>query len=203
MAREVPATPRKEPRQERARATVDSILVAAAHILKTEGFERATTNRIAELAGVSIGSLYQYFPNKESVVGALRERHTDWFEGCLRAEIGRIVHLPLRPAARAAVDLVIALHAVDPELHNALSERRATDPHDELEFRHLMQAQLEANRDELRPLDAELASFIAVRALEAVVHGTALDEPERLSDPRFADEVTELLVRYLSRGESC
>lgn len=197
MAREVPVAPRKEPRQQRARATVDAILIAAAHILKTEGFERATTNRIAELAGVSIGSLYQYFPNKESVVAGLRERHSDWFEGALRAEIARATLLPLRPAARAAVEIVIALHAADPELHNALSGRRAFDPHDELEFRRLMQAKLEEQAEQLRPLDPELASYIAVRALEAVVHGTALDEPERLSDPRFAEEVTELLVRYL------
>lgn len=81
MDREAPVAPRKKPRQARARATVDAILIAAAHSLKTEGFEHATTNRIAELAGVSIGSLYQYFPNKVSIVGALRERHSDWFKG--------------------------------------------------------------------------------------------------------------------------
>ncbi len=197
MAREAPAAPRKKPRQERAHATVDAILLAAAHILKTEGFERATTNRIAELAGVSIGSLYQYFPNKASIVGALRERHSDWFNGCLRAEIDRVAELPMRPAARAAVELMIAMHVVDPALHNALSERRAMEPHVELEFRHLMQAKLEENRANIRPLDLELASFITIRALEALIHGTALDEPERLSNPHFAEEVTELLVRYL------
>lgn len=197
MAREAPVAPRKKPRQERARATIDAILVAAAHILKTEGFERATTNRIADLAGVSIGSLYQYFPNKLSIVGALRERHSDWFNGCMRAEIDRVAKLPIRPAARAAVELMIALHVVDPALHNALSEGRTMEPHIELEFRRLLQERLEKHPDRFRPLDPELASFITIRALEALVHGTALDEPERLSDPRFAEEVTELMVRYL------
>lgn len=196
MNREVPVTPRKQPRQRRAQATVDAILMAAAHILKTEGFARATTNRIAEKAGVSIGSLYQYFPNKESVVAELRERHHDWFDGCLHAEIERVVELPLRKALRAGVELVITLHAVDLPLHNALSDRRAVDAHDELAFRRLMQTKLE-RAEGLRPLDPEMASFVAVRALEAVVHGTALDEPERLLDPAFADEVTELLARYL------
>lgn len=199
MDPQVPATARKQPRQQRARATVNGILLAAAHILKTEGLERATTNRIADLAGVSIGSLYQYFPNKHAIVAELRERHSEWFDACLKAEIQRISDLPIRPSARAAVELVIALHAIDPELHNALSERRAVSPEDEAAFRQLMQRKLESVRDELRPHDLELASFIAIRALEAVVHTTALDEPERLSDPHFADEVTELLVRYLER----
>ena len=64
-------SPRKVPTQERARATVDAILMATAHILKTEGFAKASTNRIAQVAGVSIGSLYQYFPNKHTIVQGL------------------------------------------------------------------------------------------------------------------------------------
>jgi AcrR family transcriptional regulator len=89
MSAQVPEAPRKRPTQQRARDTVAAILVAAAHILETEGPERATTNRIAELAGVSIGSLYQYFPNKHAVVAALRERHSEWFDETLREEAAR------------------------------------------------------------------------------------------------------------------
>jgi AcrR family transcriptional regulator len=69
MRQEVPAGPRKTPRQARARATVDAIVLAAAPILRSDGPEALNTNRIAEVAGVSIGSLYQYFPNKETRVG--------------------------------------------------------------------------------------------------------------------------------------
>jgi AcrR family transcriptional regulator len=54
---------------------VDSILDAAARVLRKHGYEEATTNRVAEVAGVSVGSLYQYFPNKEALVHALIERH--------------------------------------------------------------------------------------------------------------------------------
>ncbi|HAE49181.1 MAG TPA: TetR family transcriptional regulator, partial [Tistrella mobilis] len=71
-----PATsPRKRPVQARSRATVETILDGAAHILIRDGFDRATTTRIAEAAGVGIGSLYQYFPSKEAVVAALIDRH--------------------------------------------------------------------------------------------------------------------------------
>ncbi|WOK17158.1 helix-turn-helix domain-containing protein [Rhodopseudomonas sp. BAL398] len=66
--------PRKIPRQARSRATVEVILDATALLLVDEGFEQTTTNRIAERAGVSIGSLYQYFPNREAVVGAVAQR---------------------------------------------------------------------------------------------------------------------------------
>ena len=72
MARKASTAPRKLPRQERAQFTVDAILIATRKVLAEEGRERATTNRIAEVAGVSIGSLYQYFPNKEVLIELVR-----------------------------------------------------------------------------------------------------------------------------------
>jgi len=68
--------PRKPPTQSRATETVNAVLEAAAHILERHGFERYTTNAIAERAGVSIGSLYQYFPGKDAVTVALIERES-------------------------------------------------------------------------------------------------------------------------------
>ena len=71
MASKVRVNPRKSASQERSRLTVQAILDATARILVREGFDKASTNRIAEVAGVSIGSLYQYFPSKEAIVAAL------------------------------------------------------------------------------------------------------------------------------------
>ena len=68
-------TPRKQPRQSRSKATVDAILDATARVLVEDGYDKLTTNRIATVAGVSIGSLYQYFPNKQAVVMAIADRH--------------------------------------------------------------------------------------------------------------------------------
>lgn len=67
---------RREPRQERSRATVEAILEAAVRVLVREGYEGATTSRIAEVSGYGVGSLYDYFPNKEALL-ALAERHLD------------------------------------------------------------------------------------------------------------------------------
>src|SRR5580698_3008939 len=68
--------PRKAPTQRRATATVEAILEAAARILETQGLEGYTTNAVAERAGVSIGSLYQYFPNRDALTAALIERES-------------------------------------------------------------------------------------------------------------------------------
>lgn len=70
-----PAAPpvRRAPVQNRSRETVRAVIQAAAEVLLAEGYERTTTNRIAERAGISIGSLYHYFPNKESVIAAMTD----------------------------------------------------------------------------------------------------------------------------------
>jgi AcrR family transcriptional regulator len=66
--------PRKSPRQARAVATHDAIVEAAARIIAKGGLASFTTNAVAEMAGVSIGTLYQYFPNKDALMVALIER---------------------------------------------------------------------------------------------------------------------------------
>ncbi|HXZ08528.1 MAG TPA: helix-turn-helix domain-containing protein, partial [Paraburkholderia sp.] len=68
--------PRKAPLQRRSTVTVDAIIEAAARILEAEGFDGYTTNAVAARAGVSIGSLYQYFPNRDALTAALIERET-------------------------------------------------------------------------------------------------------------------------------
>ncbi len=75
MPAEIPVEARKRPRQQRSRATVEAICVAAARVLASDGYARASTNRIAEVAGVSVGSLYQYFPNKDALVLAVAADH--------------------------------------------------------------------------------------------------------------------------------
>src|SRR5262249_7792971 len=122
--RKMPTKPRtqrrKLPKQDRAKATVDALLQATAFILVREGYDRASTNRIAKKAGVNIASLYQYFPSKESLVAALIDRH-------LEAILQRMV-VPLASiAAGRAVDTVcelarayFAMHLADPKLNRAL-----------------------------------------------------------------------------------
>src|SRR5258708_40228727 len=99
MARKLQTNPRKLASQERSRSTVDALLEATARILVKEGYDQASTNRVAEVAGVSIGSLYQYFPSKEALIAAVIDRHTQ--EGS-QGTRNALVKVPARPIAVAA-----------------------------------------------------------------------------------------------------
>src|SRR3954470_21450248 len=121
MAAQVRTNPRKLPSQERARATIDALLTATARILVKEGFDRASTNRVAEVAGVSVGSLYQYFPGKEALVAALVERHQA--EGfAARSPDPELLTLPLEQLATKLVEAMLRAHGVNPPLHKVLLE---------------------------------------------------------------------------------
>src|SRR5690348_2503051 len=105
MAPKARTAPRKKPQQERSRATIDAILTATTRILVRDGFDHASTNRIAEAAGVSIGSLYQYFPSKEALVAALVERHIEEMTREIVVAMDEVAALPLAGGVRAVVDL--------------------------------------------------------------------------------------------------
>jgi AcrR family transcriptional regulator len=197
----VPDRKSRTPQQARSRATVDVILIAAAHILKTEGPARVSTNRVAELAGVSVGSLYQYFRNKQEMLDALRERYANWFDQAVADEMAKQRVLPMREAVRSAVEHIVAIHRLDPVLHVQLLDGAHPYGPDETRELHVrMQAYLEENATSLRPIkDPALVSYITRRIMDTLLHGTASDAPEWLAHPNFTDEVTELLVRYLAR----
>jgi AcrR family transcriptional regulator len=114
--------PRKLPRQDRSRITVEAILEATAHILREEGYEKTNTNRIAERAGISIGSLYQYFPNKESLITALIEQHSREMGELVETKLADLFDAPLEIVVPELVKAVIAAHTIDPRLHRVLSE---------------------------------------------------------------------------------
>ncbi len=208
MQRQTRTTPRKRPRQARSKATVDTILVATTRVLVKQGFDGLSTNAVAIAAGVSIGSLYQYFPNKEALVSALIDRHMEEMNAAILAELTRVAKLPLAEAARGVIELTIKAHAIDPELHRVLTEQvprigklarlRELD-----EICHRMVAGLlSARKDELAIRDPDLAAFILVSTIEAIVHRAALLYPNKLRDPRLVDEATVLVTRYLGIAEN-
>ncbi|MGO8998766.1 MAG: TetR/AcrR family transcriptional regulator [Polyangiaceae bacterium] len=197
-------TPRKEPRQERARATVDAILSATAHVLVKEGYDRASTNRIALEAGVSVGSLYQYFPSKEALVAALIERHSIDMVSYLEERAARHPpNAPLRDMVRDVVHAMVEAHRVDPKLHRVLMEqvprvgalKRLTEMDDKALL--LIRAFLETRRAEIRPKNLKLAAFLLSSLVEAVTHGAVLLHPEYLVDQGLVEETTEVICRYL------
>ncbi|MFT5711123.1 MAG: AcrR family transcriptional regulator [Halioglobus sp.] len=99
--------PRKVPKQGRALHTVDSILQATQRILSNEGYECASTNYIAEVAGVSIGSLYQYFPSKEAIVASLLEKTVVEAAERIREELLSCMGLPLEESTPRLVRAIL------------------------------------------------------------------------------------------------
>jgi len=182
----------------RSQRTVDAILFAASQILRSEGPGAITTDRVARAAGVSIGSLYQYFANKEAILAALRERHGEWLAAETRAGIARGEAQPkLRGAVRASIERVVAVHR--PEFRpRDLAPFAPVSPEAFAAFRERTEAYLRAHADQIRPLHVELAAAVITRAVEALVFGMSRDEPHWLAHPAFVDEVTELVVGYLA-----
>ena len=203
MHRQVRTTPRKRPRQARSRATVDTVLEATARVLVKRGFDGLTTNLVAEAAGVSIGSLYQYFPNKAALVAALIEKHLEDMTSLCLSELTRVAWLPAAEAVRSVIEVMIRAHAVEPELHHVLTEQiprigRMAKLH-ELDglTHHMMTGLLATRKAELAIEDPDMAAFVLVAAIEAITHRAALFSAELLRDPRLVDETCSMVCRYL------
>ncbi|QHP70040.1 TetR/AcrR family transcriptional regulator [Bradyrhizobium sp. LCT2] len=206
MARKPPTKPRKNASQKRSRATVDALVEATARILVREGFEKASTNRIAEVGGVSVGSLYQYFPGKEALVAAVIDRHNEEIMGIVRSALTEVADMPIEKAVRKLVSVAIEAHRIDPKLHRVLAEQipRTGQLKDVEAFNRevhtLVRAYLESRRNEMRKIDPALATFICVSAIEAVAHNTVLNHAEMLSEKTvrtLVDETTRMVVGYL------
>jgi AcrR family transcriptional regulator len=201
MARRPLTKPRKNASQDRSRATVDTLVEATARILVREGFDKASTNRIAEVAGVSVGSLYQYFPSKEALVVAVIERHSREIR-----ELETAVAQPIEQGVRTLVAVAVKAHRVDPRLHRVLAEQiprvgkleRAETFN--RENHALFRAYLETRRDEICVDDLELASFVCVTSIEALTHNAVLHHPKMLTEEKteaLIDDATRLVVSYL------
>jgi AcrR family transcriptional regulator len=210
MARKPPTKPRKNALQARSRATVDALVEATARILVREGFEKASTNRIAEIAGVSVGSLYQYFPNKEALVAALVARHNRQMLDLLRDALKEMASRDLATAMRELVRANVDAHLVDPALHRIFAEQvprmgqLAEIEGLQRETFLLIRSYLEARRKEISVRDLDSATSICVTTVEALTHEFVIDKaaaPDGERD-RFIEEVTRLVVGYLRPGRA-
>jgi AcrR family transcriptional regulator len=198
-------SPRKQPRQDRSRATVEALLEATADILTRHGYSRLTTNRIAERAGVNIASLYQYFPDKEALVAELRRRHGTEQRAAVRKALAERRGQDLESVIRALVSMGVAAHVVNPELQRVFSEElpdlryadvSAADPALFAEFRRFLE------RSAVGLPDPDLALWMIATVANAVIHRGVIERPEDLSNGSIRDELVALLVRYLKRSRA-
>jgi AcrR family transcriptional regulator len=194
--------PRKSPAQSRSQRMVEDLLDATARVLVREGWTKASTNRIARAAGVSVGSVYQYFPNKEALVLALAHRHgSQMLDLFTRTAVG-LADAPLPVAVPVFVRGMFEAHRVEPELHVALVHQlfsTGLEAVDEITVaaRDMVRAYFEVHRAELVVTDLDAAAWMCVTTVDAVVHAAVLAGADRLNDPALERELCAMLLRYL------
>lgn len=191
--------PRKTPRQHRARLTHDRILAAAAQVFATHGYAAGTTDRIAATARLSIGSLYQYFPNKDAVLLALSQEHLDAAVAAIRAVLDE--------ARDDWLDGVIAVvvdgHAANPRLHKVLFDEAPRTPQllDRLREAESAIAAIVAERlraDERYQTDDPLADGgLIVATVESLTHHFVTRDPDGFDAESVRRQIGRLLGRYL------
>jgi len=211
-AREDHLAPRRRPRQARSRATTDAILTAAARVLGKRGYAGTTTNHVAAEAGVSIGSLYEYYPSKDALVVALLEAHIAEASAVLEEAATTVASRPdgaLDWMIGTFVAAMVRLHAREPGLHRVLFEEAPLPPRVRKTLAGVesgMVAHTTAmlqHHPEVRVADVGLAAALVVRTVEALTHHHVLLDPSRgVDDTRWAREVTALVTRYLHGGRT-
>ena len=194
--------PRKRPQQERSRLTVEAIIEATSQVLERDGYDALTTSRVAERAGVSVGTLYQYYPDKAAVVAGLVEARLGDEARAIRAAFDDARRLPLPQAADRLVDAFVGLFAGDPAgsaavLYGALRvqwrpviDDLATDMVDAV-------AGLLARQPGAPARDPQQTTYVAVAAVISVVARSLVERPEAVRDGTVAREVRRLVRPYV------
>ena len=200
-----PRSPRKKPVQDRSQITVQAIVDAAARIFLEKGFAAATTNRVAEVAGVSVGSLYQYFPNKAALLAAVRnEVHRDFLEHMILA-CERGCERSFEHAVRGMAETSAAFHEQNAGLYRLFAaELPATAPVDFKSLPGLRYQEAQARFFQIHAahikIPREQALFFTRNAGAAIMQAGVMNHPEKLHDGSIAAELTRAFVAYLSGG---
>jgi len=191
---------RREPKQQRSRQTVDAVLEAVQLVVKRHGTQALTTNRIAEAAGVSIGSLYQYFPDKRTIFTALHDRHVDDVRQVIEQTTASCASAPLEEFTRELVQGLVNVHAQLADLHEIVS---SAVPQSTLGFKnalhHTFGGVLSRADPERYSLDeTERMLFVLPRMVESLVHGAVHQARSALSRDGAGNEAIRSVLVYVN-----
>ncbi|QDX81726.1 TetR family transcriptional regulator [Denitratisoma sp. DHT3] len=205
-----PAPRRRNPIQSRAEATLAAIREACLRILEQEGPDRLTTNRIAEVAGISIGSLYQYYADKHAIAA-------DICNSLLVADLGELDRYTEQSLfmAKKSLDETLAFFIQEKVARHRKLYRQLKDFYLEIHWRydfetymleHFPQRMTTADflhivlrryREELAPRDFSIAATMVVNAIEGTIHATLDHNPEQILNAAFSEELLALVLGYL------
>lgn len=191
--------PRKSPGQARAQRTVDAILEAAARILREHGPAALNTNAIAARAGVSVGSLYEYFPSKEAILVGLARHQLESDRVAMTDTLTSTAGKSLDHRVREAVRTLIHLHVFDEDVRR-VTMRSHLEHGFWAEHEGPVQAVAEAlaTSDEVfKPLSS-VARFVLTRAAVGVVRAACREQPELLREQAMEDALARLILAFLT-----
>jgi AcrR family transcriptional regulator len=193
---------RKQPKQARSRVTVETILDGAVRVLEQEGTESATTTRIAEVAGVSVGTLYQYFSERDDILDALQDREFEKAKSMLFSRLSGGAASE-RELARSIVSALLELYRSAPALHRLLAiDGLRIAPTDRIQaYDHqmveLLRAFFEATKLRVKRANRHAAAFVLYHSVRATMLAAILEDNIGLSDEVLKDELTDLVVSHL------
>jgi AcrR family transcriptional regulator len=190
---------RREPKQQRSRQTVDCVLEAVRLVVKRHGTQAITTNRIAEAAGISVGSLYQYFPDKRAIFTALHDRHVDDVRQVIEQTTAAYASAPLQEFTRELVRGLVNVHADAAELHEIVS---SAVPEGALGFKNALHhtfGRVLSCADQKRYSfdETERMLFVLPGMVESLVHG-AVHQARALSCDIARSEAIRTVLVYVN-----
>jgi AcrR family transcriptional regulator len=199
------STPRKIPRQQRSEFTFEAILDAAARLFQRHGYAKTTTNKVAELAGVSIGTLYHYLPNKDALLFALTERHLQHGTQILMTEAAalRADQPPPTETIRRLITAVVDLHTDQPRLHRLLFDQAPRTAQvsarlSQLERQLADEMEFHLHRLGIGGPDPALTALLLIQGIETHVHRAVLrPHPDHTTEQCLA-AVIDLWTRALT-----
>jgi AcrR family transcriptional regulator len=198
---------RRHPVQRRSRQTVEDVLDAVVKILKRDGIDGVTTNRVAEVAGLSIGSIYQYFPDKRAIFTALHDRHVEQIGRVIESTLVKHAASPFEALVRALIEALIDAHASDSELHQLMASdvphgadgARALEVRLRGTFRLVLASRARGGE---APRDLDKMLFVLPHMVEALSHGAAYRRPAGLSRAAAREEAVRAVLAYLRASTS-
>lgn len=183
--------------------TVEAMLDAAVKLLKRGGASAITTNRIAETAGVSIGSVYQYFPNKNALFVALHERHIDLVAQVIRRRMTECTDSSLEHLVESLVEGMVEVHTRDPELSELLASevphRAGGTVEFSIRFHEAFRTSLDPHTGSLgAKTDLDTRAFVMANMVDALGHALVLRRPRCLSLASAKAESCKAILAYLA-----
>jgi len=198
---------RKKPTQSRSKVTFNAVLQATAQILGRDGIKGLSTNRIAERAGVSVGSLYQYFPNKESILATMVERYLKKRFQMVINELKKDQSKDLEKIVEAIIEVIVENKKSNSKVERILDfyftraggiELMALQ--DDLIVNHIKETLAQAYpkiAPKIANGDLNMPLFVTAQAVKGVVVATNFVRPEYLGSSAFKKELTTLVTNYL------